>query len=237
MYPLQPFVGFPLCVRFSLLSVFRYVSASVFSWFSMMCYNFQHILLSMRILYGIGLLLLRLSLQACGIPFETLLAVDRKPAAIKKAQKCKRHCVGHFFNDMDSAINREGPCSFHGGLSCKVARSCPDVVVAGLNCHPWTTCRTNKAVCEVWEHKDFNVVMCEWFEYLEVCKPKGGIIEEVWAFDTAMPDHYREAEGTEQKTYLGYFLEKLGKLSYAYVVFDLDNQVWYTSPKRRQDKN
>ena len=71
--------------------------------------------------------------QACGIPFETLLAVDKKKGAIDKAKLVSRNKVAHFFKDLDAAVQRCGNCVFHGG-TCHVARRSADCSISGLNC-------------------------------------------------------------------------------------------------------
>ena len=150
-----------------------------------------------------------------------------------KIKATPNHCVQHYFSDFESVLQRRGKCIFHPGEGlCKVLRNTPDCTIGGLDCHPFTRMRMQRDV-PPHSHQQYQLVMEDYFAYLDHSMPKGGIVEEVLGFDQRIAQSQQLRERSTAATYKDLWLERLAQRGYSYVVLDLDNKTWFNSPKHR----
>jgi hypothetical protein len=175
--------------------------------------------------------------KAFAIPHETLMACDCKQSCKKRILNTPVHSIQHYFQDLDYAVIRKGPCILHPSEGfCQVTRKSSDCLIGGMSCHPFSSGRGNIKETPPHMHPDYKLVNDDYFALLDNGHHKGGICEEVMGWDKICPDNQIRRERCNVpgvRTYKDVWCHKLTQRGYAYACIELNNNVWFDSPKKR----
>lgn len=166
-------------------------------------------------------------LKALGIPFQAIVASDKKAAA-QKFIKENSLPVEHVFASFEEQIAGHGFCKQHAqdcGIPLETLKH-PDILIAGFPCQPFSTCRvksgTTARTGHAGAHPDSRVGFNEIADLLSTREPKTALFEQVKGFDSA------------QGGYLDKFIDEILSRHFAAIrVVELNLSTWCTATRDR----
>ena len=125
----------------------------------------------------------RLHAQAFNVPYNLMSASDPNVKARDVMEANLAGRATHWFSSLTSQARR-CPCTVHPfACSCEPAPAVPDLGVSGTPCHPFSQLREGRFSRDsVEQHREFDVGVGQFMEWLSRLQPKCHVFEQVDGF-------------------------------------------------------